>query len=158
MKKKAVKNAITIVCILLLIWGLRVAILCVDNPDKRYFGDEYYEILYPTSISDYITATKILKTADNALSTITDDETAHKEFGELGFLCSTDDGAVGESHKLRLVAAHFSDSKGYVWVKYSSETYDKDGEILSGSWKILARWEVEKKEDQWVVTSENEHP
>ena len=158
MKKKIVKNAITIICVLLVISGLRAALLCVDNPEKRHFGDEYYEILYPTSLSSYITAIKILKTADDALSTITDDETAQKEFGELGDLCITDDEAVGESHRMRLVAAHFWDSKGYVWVRYSSEAYDKDGEISSGSWKILARWELEKQDGQWIVKNVNEAP
>ena len=36
--------------------------------------------------------------------------------------------------------------------------YDKDGEVTCGSWSILSRWELEKKDDQWVVTSIKEHP
>ncbi|MBQ2703934.1 MAG: hypothetical protein IJF58_00135, partial [Clostridia bacterium] len=104
------------------------------------------------------TAKKFLKEADNALSTITNNEIAEKDFGKLGYLCVTDDEAVTEKHKLKLVAANFSGDSGYIWVKYSSEAYDKDGEVTFGSLGILSRWELEKKDNQWVVTSIKEHP
>lgn len=160
MKKKAVRIIIIIVCALLFVSCLRTAILYFGNyiPNKDYFGDDYKQIVYPTSISDYITAKEILKEADNALSTITNFETAEKDFGELGYLCVTDDDAVTEKHKLKFVAADFSGDNGYIWVKYSSEAYDKDGEVTSGSWDILSRWELEKKDNKWVVVSRKEHP
>ena len=160
MKKKATRIIIITICMLLFIGCLRATSLYVDNyiPNKDYFDNEYKQIIYPTSISDYITAKKILKEADNALSTITNDETAEKDFGELGYLCVTDDEAVTEKHKLKFVAANFSGDSGYIWVKYSSEAYDKDGEVTFGSWCILSRWELEKKDNQWVVTSIKEHP
>ena len=160
MKKKVIRIIIITICMLLFIGCLRATILYVGNyiPDKDYFGDEYKQIIYPTSISDYITAKKFLKEADNALSTITNNEIAEKDFGKLGYLCVTDDEAVTEKHKLKFVAANFSGDSGYIWVKYSSEAYDKDGEVTFGSWGILSRWELEKKDNQWVVTSIKEHP
>ena len=160
MKKKVIRIIIVIACILLFFTGLRMAVLYFGNytPNKEYFGDEYKQIIYPTSISDYITAKEILKEADNALSTITNNETAEKNFGELGYLCVTDDDAVTEKHKLKFISANFSDDEGYVWVKYSSEAYDKNGEVTFGSWDILSRWELEKKGNKWVVTSIKEHP
>ena len=160
MKKKAIRIIIITICVLLFIGCLRSTILYFGNyiPNKDYFGNEYKQIIYPTSISDYITAKKILKEADNALPTITNDETAEKDFGELGYLCVTDDEAITEKHKLKFIAANFSGDSGYIWVKYSSEAFDKDGEVTFGSWGILSRWELEKKDNQWVVTSIKEHP
>ena len=67
-------------------------------------------------------------------------------------------GRKAEKHKLKFVAANFSGDSGYIWVKYSSEAYDKDGEVTFGSLDILSRWELEKKDNQWVVTSIKEHP
>ena len=160
MKKKAIRIIIITICMLLFIGCLRATILYVGNyiPGKDYFGDEYKQIIYPTSISDYITAKKFLKEADNALSTITNNEIAEKDFGELGYLCVTDDEAVTEKHKLKFVAANFSGDSGYIWVKYSSKAFDKDGEVTFGSLGNLSRWELEKKDNQWVVTSIKEHP
>lgn len=160
MKKKAIRIIIIIICALLFIGCLRATILYVVNyiPNKDYFDNEYKQIIYPTSISDYITAKEILREADNALSTITNDETAEKDFGELGYLCVTDDEAVTEKHKLKFIAANFSRDSGYIWVKYSSEAYDKDGKVTFGSWDILSRWEIEKKDNKWVVASRKEHP
>ena len=43
-------------------------------------------------------------------------------------------------------------------MKYSSEAYDATGEVTSGSWKILTKWELEKQDGQWVVTNVNEAP
>jgi hypothetical protein len=160
LKKKVVRITIIIVCIILLILGLRTAILYFGNyiPHKDCFGDEYKQIIYPTSISDYITAKEILKEADKALSTITNNETAKKDFGKLGYLCVTDNEAVKETHKLNFVAANLSNDSGYIWVKYSTEAYDKDGEVTFGTWDVLSRWELEKTDNKWVVTSIKEHP
>ena len=160
MNKKAIRIIIIIICVLFFVGCLRTAILYVGNyiPNKDYFDDEYKQIIYPTSISDYITAKRILKEADNALSTITNKGTAEKNFGELGFLCVTDDKAVTENHKLKFIAANFSGDSGYIWVKYSSEAYDKDGEVTFGAWDILSRWQIDKKDNKWVVASIKEHP
>ncbi len=159
MKKKAIRITIIILCICLFSLGLRTAILYIGNiSNKDYFGNEYKQILYPTSISDYITAKEILSTADDALSTITNHEAAKTSFGELGYLCVTADEAVAETHKLKFIAANFSDDKGYIWVKYSSEAYDNAGEVAFGSWDMLSRWKLEKADNKWVVTSIKEHP
>ena len=100
---------------LLGITALRAAWIYVGNYScKKHYEDEYLQVVYPTSISDSITARKVLKTADEALSTITTDENAYDQFGEWGYLCVTDDDAVAEKHKLRLVAANFSKDTGYI--------------------------------------------
>ena len=160
MKKKVVKIALIAVGVLVLGLGMRPAVSYVANysPNKHYFGDECKQVLYLTSISDYITAKECVKEADKALSTITNDETILKGFGELGYLCVTDEDAVSEKHKIKFVAADFSDNKGYIWVKYSSAAYDKNGEVAVGSRNVLSRWELQKTGDKWTVTSIKECP
>ena len=159
MKKRIIRAGVIVLCALLCVAVLRAAWIYVGNYScKKHYGKEYKQVIYPTSISDYITAQKVLKTADEALSTITTYENAYNQFGELGYLCVTDDDAVSQRHRLRLIAGHFAQDEGYMWVKYTSVAYDVDGEVTTGSWNILTKWEVEKQDDRWIVTNINEAP
>lgn len=160
MKKKIIRIMIIVIVSLLLIGLIRATCVYIGNlpGNKAFFEDEYAQIIYPTSMSDYLIAKAVLKEAEEAFSTITDDETAYEAFGKLGSFCITDSDAVREMHNLDFIAANFSNDSGYIWVKYSSEAYDKDGEVTFGTWDILSRWELEKVEDKWVVTSIKEHP
>lgn len=160
MKKKTNKVVKIIIILLIVLAILRTAILYIGNiiPNKDFFGDEYIQIIYPTSISDYLIAKQVISKANEALSTITNDETAEQKFGELSFLCITDEEAVKETHKLHFISANFKNNKGYIWVKYSSEAYDENGEVTYGSWGILSKWKLEKVEDNWIVKSIREHP
>ena len=159
MKKRIIRAGVIVLCVLLGITALRAAWIYVGNYScMKYYGKEYKQVIYPTSISDYITAQKVLKTADAALSTITTYENAYNQFGELGYLCVTDDDAVSQRHRLRLIAGHFAQDEGYMWVKYTSVAYDVDGEVTTGSWNILTKWELEKQDDRWIVTDINEAP
>lgn len=159
MKRRIIRIGVTVLCVLLCATVLRAAWIYVGNYScKKHYGDEYKQIVYPTSISDYITARKVLKTADEALYTITTDEKAYEQFGELGYLCVTDDDAVSQMHRLRLIAGHFAQDEGYMWVQYTSVAYDVDGEITTGSWDILTKWKLKKQDGRWVVTNVNEAP
>ena len=157
MNKRIIRAGVIVLCALLCATVLRAAWIYVGNYScKKHYGNEYLQVVYPTSISDYITAQKVLKTADAALSTITAYENAYNQFGELGYLCVTDDDAVSQRHRLRLIAGHFAQDEGYMWVKYTSVAYDVDGEVTTGSWNILTKWELEKQDGQWIVTNINE--
>ena len=160
MKKKIIRIMIIVIFSLLFVGLIRAAHIYIGNlpGNKALFEDEYEQIIYPTSISDYLIAKEVLKEAERALSTITDRETAQEMFGTLGYLCVTDSEAVTEKYALDFIAAKFSDDTGYIWVQYSSAAYDKQDECTYGSWDILSRWELEKVEDKWVVTSIKEHP
>jgi len=163
MKKRILRIIVIVLCVLLFFALTRTALVYFGNyvPNKAYFGSDYEQVIYPTSIPDYLIAKEVLKKADTALSTITDDKNAEGQFGKLGYLCVTDDEAVSEKHKLDFIAADFSKGKGYLWVKYSSEAYDENGEVTCGSGGsegILARWELEKINDRWIVISTKESP
>ena len=90
MKKRIIRAGVIVLCALLCVAVLRAAWIYVGTYScKKHYGKEYKQVIYPTSISDYITAQKVLKTADTALSTITTYENAYDQFGELGYLCVT---------------------------------------------------------------------
>lgn len=160
MKKRIIRVAIIVISLLLLVGVSRAAILYFGNmnPNKEHFGDKYIQVIYPTSISDYLTAKDVIKEAEKSLSTITTDDQAEQKFGQLGRLCITDDKAVSETHDLDFIAANFSGDDGYMWVKYSSQAYDKNGENTYGSLDVLSRWELKKIKDEWTVISIDEHP
>lgn len=49
--------------------------------------------------------------------------------------------------------------RGYMWVFYSSEGLDKDGNTVCGSWRVPALWYLDKdKNDEWYVVDVNEAP
>ena len=157
-KRKTIIIISGIIFVLLLAFGARSAILYIGNmiASKDYFGDEYIQIIYPTSLSDYIIANDVLEEADEAFSTITTDEEAEDRFKELGRFCITDEDAISEKHDLSFICAHFDDSNGYIWVKYDSQAYDISGNTTFGS-HALSRWELVKTDDKWTVISINEH-
>lgn len=160
MKKKIIRIVIIVLVVLLCTVIFRSAYIYLDNlyPNKEFFGDKYNQIIYPTSISDYLIAKETLEQADKALSTITIPAVAEQKFGKLGRLCITDNDAVSSEHKLQFIAANFSDDEGYIWVKYTVTAYDGSGKVTFGSHDILARCELEKVDGEWVVTSLSEHP
>jgi len=160
MKRKFARILLALACVLLLAGICRTAIIYFGNmyPNRMYFGNQYTEIILPTSLEDRFIAREVLNEAETALSTITDEEDAVDRFGKLGFLCVTNSYAASETHDLDFIAARFTGRSGYIWVKYSTEAYDKDGTLLSGSWRILSRWELIQNEDGWIVTTVREHP
>ena len=160
MKKKVIAITTMFVCVVFILIAIRATTIYFGNyiPNKDYFKEDYKQVIYLTSISDYLTAKEVLKEADDAFSTITDYENADKLFGNLGRFCITDDDAVEETHKLKFIAADFSADKGYMWVKYSTQAFDINGDITYASWDVLSQWELEKKDNNWVVTAIKEHP
>ena len=159
MKKKVFRILITIFIFLLCIDVFKTTVIYVRNSYAKYcFGDEYNQILYPTSPYDYLIAKKALKEVDNALSTITDFETALENLGYLGYFCVTDEKAVSEKHTLLFVAADFSENTGYIWGEYTTYGYDKNGINTYGGGPILFKLELEKIENEWQVTAVKEAP
>lgn len=159
MKKRVIRTIIIIVGSLIVVGILRTAVIYFVNIfSKDYFGDKYIEIIYPTSIGNYITAKQVINEADTAFSTITNVNKPAENLGNLEIYYITDDEAVNEKHDIDFISAKFQENNGYIWVRYYSEAYDKNGEITSGSWNILSRWELEKVDGKWIVTSIIEPP
>ncbi len=81
-------------------------------------------------------------------------------YGPLGrYATEASRGGVREEHSLELWSAHFHLTDGTMWVYYSQEIFDGDGETVRGSWRIPSLWYLEKDENGiWQVTGIKEHP
>lgn len=129
-----------------------------------YYSDEQIEkALYIGSASDRREVQAILRLADKAFSdvkhTCAENE---EEYGLLArYATSTDsyDNAAFNEHSLELWSAHLDDNEGWIWVYYSSETFNHNGVSIFGSWNIPSLWKVEKNDTgEWVVVEIREHP
>lgn len=63
------------------------------------------------------------------------------------------------NYSLELWSAHLGDAEGYIWVYYSMEAIDSNGDTVHASSHCEALWKVEKNENGvWEVVSIREHP
>lgn len=64
-----------------------------------------------------------------------------------------------ETHKLELWAVRLYGNYGYMWVYYSREGLDENGETVTWSRKVPALWRLGKAWDgHWVVKEIKESP
>ncbi len=49
-------------------------------------------------------------------------------------------------------------STGYIWVSYTIEMRDSNGELLCGSWDVPARWTIKKEKGKWEIVEILEAP
>lgn len=128
-----------------------------------YSSEQIAKALYIGSASDRREAQAVLRLADKAFH-----DTQHtraeneEEYGLLArYATSTDvygDVSFNE-HSLELWSAHLAKDEGWIWVYYSSETFNHDGSTACGSWRIPALWKVERNDSgEWVVVQIREHP
>ena len=63
------------------------------------------------------------------------------------------------NYSLELWSAHLGNTEGFLWVYYSCEAIDYDGNVVCGSWNVPALWKVEKDDTgAWAVVQIREHP
>ena len=128
-----------------------------------YSNDQIAKALYIGSASERREAQAVLRLADKAFN-----DTRHtraeneEEYGLLArYATPTDsygDVAFNE-HSLELWSAHLGEDEGWIWVYYSSETFNHDGSTACGSWRIPSLWKVEKNDTgEWVAVQIREHP
>lgn len=169
-RKKAFRVAAIIaaifiaVCVLLHIFPIyRIVAVGPMTMGNYYSSDQIAKALYIGSASDRREAQAVLRLADKAFN-----DTRHtraeneEEYGLLArYATPTDsygDVAFNE-HSLELWSAHLGEDEGWIWVYYSSETFNHDGSTACGSWRIPSLWKVEKNDTgEWVVVQIREHP
>ena len=128
-----------------------------------YSKEQIKKALYIGSASDRREAQAVLRLADKAFNDTRHTRAENEE--EYGLLAryatptdSYEDAAFNE-HSLELWSAHLDENAGWIWVYYSSETFDLDGRSVCGSWRIPSLWKVEKNDTgEWVVVEIREHP
>ena len=128
-----------------------------------YYGD-YYEELFALSTPDNDMKKEAVIAGTAAMEWI-GRESDCETFGLLSRYC-TDLEAFPEAHRakieLEVLAGDTDGNEGYLWVAYTQAVYDEEGTLLTASGsseeRILARWELEKQDGAWTVTSILEHP
>ena len=59
---------------------------------------------------------------------------------------------------LRRIFAWHNFYKGTLWIKYSVEVLNENGEIISGSWKVPVKISIQKEAGKWVAIDIDEAP
>lgn len=128
-----------------------------------YSKDQMKMALYIGSASDREEVISVLLLANKAFNDVRHTRAENEEaYGLLArYATPTDsyEGAAFNEHSLELWSAHLDENEGWIWVYYSSETFDHNGKSICGSWRIPSLWKVEKNETgEWVVVDIREHP
>lgn len=128
-----------------------------------YSQDQMKMALYIGSASDREEVITVLLLANKAFNDVRHTRAENEEaYGLLArYATPTDsyEGAAFNEHSLELWSAHLDENEGWIWVYYSSETFDHNGKSICGSWRIPSLWKVEKNETgEWVVVEIREHP
>ena len=128
-----------------------------------YSKDQMKMALYIGSASDREEVISVLLLANKAFNDVRHTRAENEEaYGLLArYATPTDsyEGAAFNEHSLELWSAHLEENEGWIWVYYSSETFDHNGKSICGSWRIPSLWKVEKNEiGEWVVVDIREHP
>lgn len=64
-----------------------------------------------------------------------------------------DFGTVKVDVKLNRLFVLHNFNKGYMWMLYTYEGYDKDNNRTYGAWNILSKWKIEKINGKWEVVN-----
>lgn len=165
-KKNWVAMAITAGCllaVLLLLYLFPIYRIAQVGGTSYYSGSEIAKLVYIGSSSDRAEAQAILRQADAAFHDHKHTSIENEElYGVLSRYATDNDhyeNVAFVNHSLELWSAHLDDNEGYLWVYYSCEAIDYDGDTVHGSWKVPSLWKVEKDSSGvWNVVDIKEHP
>lgn len=153
-----------IVCVLLHFFPVyRIVDIGSMTMGNYYSGDQIAKAFYIGSASDRREAQAVLRLADQAFNDVQHTSVENEEKYGLLARYATDTDSYGDTafneHSLELWSAHLGKDEGYIWVYYSSETFNHDGSIAHGSRNIPSLWKVERNDSgEWVVVQIREHP
>lgn len=153
-----------IACVLLHFFPIyRILYIGSTSLGHYYSSEEISKAISIGSASDRREAQAVLRLADKAFNDVQHTRAENEE--EYGLLAryATHTDSYGDTafneHSLELWSAHLGDKEGWIWVYYSSETFNHDGSRACGSSHIPALWKVEKNNiGEWVVVQIREHP
>lgn len=153
-----------IVCVLLHFFPVyRIVDIGSMKTGNYYSSDQIAKAFYIGSASDRREAQAVLRLADQAFNDVQHTSVENEEKYGLLARYATDTDSYGDTafneHSLELWSAHLGKDEGYIWVYYSSETFNHDGSIAHGSRNIPSLWKVERNDSgEWVVVQIREHP
>lgn len=163
MKKKVGFFAVALFIIIVINFPIYRLLAFPGYMRNFYSQEQIKQVMYIGTLWDRAAVREVMNLAKEAFSDCghSEDEN-YKKYGELSVYASSTDiypKTVKTKYSLKLWSVHLDDNKGYMWVYYSQEGINKDGEMDYGSWGILSLWKVEKDADgKWMVTDIREHP
>lgn len=169
-RKKAYRVAAIIAGIFIIVYVLlhffpvyRIVDIGSMTTGNYYSSDQIAKAFYIGSASDRREAQAVLRLADQAFNDVQHTSVENEEKYGLLARYATDTDSYGDTafneHSLELWSAHLGKDEGYIWVYYSSETFNHDGSIAHGSRNIPSLWKVERNDSgEWVVVQIREHP
>lgn len=127
-----------------------------------YSADEVAKLFFIGSRSDRAQAQAVLRKADQAFNDVQHTREENKAAYGLLARYATPTDSYGDTafnvHSLELWSAHLGEDEGWLWVYYSSKTYEHGGDIACASSNVPSLWRVEKNGGEWVVVQIREHP
>lgn len=151
------------VCLLLYLFPvyrlLEIGPMAMGN---YYSSNEIAMALSLGSPGDRREVQAVLRLADQAFSDVghtrAENEAAYGLLARYATSRDSYPNAVSNSHSLELWSAHLEDDEGWIWVSYSSKTYNQDGSTAQASSRAQALWKVARDpQGQWVVVQIREH-
>ena len=129
---------------------------------KTFRTNEISDLFYRGDFTDVLEGKKILLRAQNAAAqTGLTKEEAQRQFGVLSRYVYTADhnpDVVSVESKFTFWSAHFSGTRGTMWVCITQEGKNAEGETVTGHWNIPAFWALEIQNGRWQVTGIHEAP
>lgn len=121
---------------------------------------EVSQLAYIGSREDRRIARQVMARAEEAFSALgLTREEAQSRFGCLGRYTPTHPDAVSERHRLKLWASHFQLTTGTMWVYYSREELDGEGNMVCGAGDVPVLWRLDQNDSgEWEVVGIHEPP
>ncbi len=166
LRKKSVLAAAFFAAFLILVMIL-LSIFPVYRLTKMQWASDFYKksevalLLHVGSPTDRAEAQAVLRLADAAFHDCRHTREENQELYGLLSRYATDvsRGASFVTHSLELLSAHLGETNGSLWVNYTKQAFDQNGDKISGSSNVYSLWNVEKDDSgAWVVTEIREHP
>lgn len=151
-----------VICVLLHFFPIyRIVAVGPMMSGNYYSGDQIAQAIYIGSASDRREAQAVLRLADQAFNDVQHTSAENDEKYGLLVRYATDTDSYGDmafnEHSLELWSAHLGKDEGWIWVYYSSETFNHDGSTACGSRRVPSLWK-KNESGEWVVVQIREYP
>lgn len=164
MKKKVTILFATVLFIILIITNFPIYRLTEFLGLHNFYSwEEMQKVMYIGTPWDRADAKDVMNLANRAFSDCGHSEVENEnKYGKLSVYASSIESypeTVKTKYTLKLWSAHLNENEGRLWVYYSNEGLDKNGELDYGSGNKPSLWKVKKDaEGNWIVTEIKEHP
>ena len=163
-KKLRKKPILIAVIVIVLLYFFPVYHLVPAYATSHYENEDLAKMLFIGSFSDRAAVQPILRQANAAFSDWTHTQAENEErYGLLARYAHDRDSYDGRvkfmGHSLELWSTHLGETEGSMWVYYSQEAIDEDGNTVHGKWSCPVLWRLEKNiAGEWEVVEIEEAP